>query len=148
MQRMKKMSYDDFWFIDTRVQTRNLRRWLIWFILLFAFVTVGTVLTIRAMYHDIERYDIIETNPTVAVSEAKATNVNGYIKGEIKNDDVGVVPKKYLGFVLLDENNEVKGTEYLEIPQLAQGETKTFELQFKRDNVERYVIFVINEKPE
>ena len=145
---MKKMSYDDFWFIDTRVQTRNLRRWLIWFILLFIFVTVGSYLAIKNMYHDIERYDIVETNPAVAVSEAKATNVNGYIKGEIKNDDVGVVPKKYLGFILLDENNEVKGTEYLEMPQLAEGETKTFELQFKRDNVERYVIFVINEKPE
>ena len=46
------MSYDDFWFIDTRVQTRNLRRYLIWFILLFAFVTVGSYLAIKTMYNE------------------------------------------------------------------------------------------------
>ena len=48
------MSYDDFWFIDTRVQTRNLRRWLIWFILLFAFVTVGSIMAVKTMYKDIK----------------------------------------------------------------------------------------------
>ena len=47
------MSYNDFWFIDTRVQTRNLRRWLIWFILLFAFVTVGSIVAVKSMYKDI-----------------------------------------------------------------------------------------------
>ena len=81
------MSYDDFWFIDTRVQTRNLRRYLIWFILLFAFVTVGSYLAIKTMYNDIQTYEIRASNPSATVSEAKSTNVNGYIKGEIKNED-------------------------------------------------------------
>ena len=66
------MSYDDFWFIDTRVQTRNLRRWLIWFILLFAFVTVGTYFAVKTMYTDITEYSIREGNPSITVNEAKA----------------------------------------------------------------------------
>ena len=65
------MSYDDFWFIDTRVQTRNLRRWFIWFILLFAFVTIGSIVAIRTMYYDMTVYEIHPSNPIVTVSEAK-----------------------------------------------------------------------------
>ena len=70
------MSYDDFWFIDTRVQTRNLRRWLIWFILLFAFVTVGSIVAVKSMYKDIPGETINNGNPSITISEAKATNVN------------------------------------------------------------------------
>ena len=94
------MSYDDFWFIDTRVQTRNLRRWLIWFILLFAFVTIGSIMAVKTMYKDIDIYAIQESNLVIKVNEAKATNVNGYIKGEIKNDYNEIVSEKYLCFLL------------------------------------------------
>ena len=136
------MSYDDFWFIDTRVQTRNLRRWLIWFVLLFAFVTVGTIIAVKSMYQDIKVYEIRSSNPVITVNEAKATNVNGYIKGEIRNESEETINNKYLCFVLCDENNEVVGREYLEIGSLAPGESKTYELQFKRDNIDTFYIIV------
>ena len=136
------MSYDDFWFIDTRVQTRNLRRWLIWFVLLFAFVTVGTIIAVKSMYQDIKVYEIRSSNPVITVNEAKATNVNGYIKGEIRNESEETINNKYLCFVLCDENNEVVGREYLEIGSLDSGETKTYELQFKRDNIDTFYIIV------
>ena len=70
------MSYTDFWFIDTTVQTRNFRRYFIWFILLFAFVSIGSVMAVKSMYQDMTIYRIQETNPQITVSEAKATNVN------------------------------------------------------------------------
>ena len=136
------MSYDDFWFIDTRVQTRNLRRWLIWFILLFAFVTVGTIIAVKSMYQDIEVYKIYSSEPLITVNEAKATNVNGYIKGEIKNEGEETINNKYLCFILCDENNEVVGREYLEIGSLASGESKTYELQFRRDNIDTFYVIV------
>ena len=138
------MSYDDFWFIDTRVQTRNLRRWLIWFILLFAFVTVGTIIAVKSMYQDIEVYKIYSNEPLITVDEAKATNVNGYIKGVLKNEGEETINNKYLCFILCDENNEVVGREYLEIGNLNPGETKTYELQFKRDNIDTFYIVVTN----
>ena len=136
------MSYDDFWFIDTRVQTRNLRRWLIWFVLLFAFVTVGTIIAVKSMYQDIKVYEIRSSNPVITVNEAKATNVNGYIKGEIRNESEETINNKYLCFVLCDENNEVVGREYLEIGSLDSGESKTYELQFRRDNIDTFYIIV------
>ena len=136
------MSYDDFWFIDTRVQTRNLRRWLIWFVLLFAFVTVGTIIAVKSMYQDIKVYEIRSSNPVITVNEAKATNVNGYIKGEIRNESEETINNKYLCFVLCDENNEVVGREYLEIGSLASGESKTYELQYRRDNIDTFYVIV------
>ena len=139
------MSYDDFWFIDQRIQTRNLRRWLIWFILLFAFVTIGSILAVKSMYHDITSYEILSENPIVTVSEAKATNVNGYIKGEIRNESEEEISNKYLCFLLCNENNDIVGAEHIEIGNLTSGQTKTYELQFKKDNIDRFYITVTDE---
>ena len=137
------MSYDDFWFIDTRVQTRNLRRWLIWFILLFAFVTVGTIIAVKSMYQDIEVYKIYSNEPLITVNEAKATNVNGYIKGEVKNETDTDISNKKICLILFNENNENIGEEYLDIGNIQAGETKTYELKFKRNNVDRFIATVI-----
>ena len=140
------MSYDDFWFIDTRVQTRNLRRWLIWFILLFAFVSVATVMTIKTMYHDIKVYEIQSEVPTVTVSEAKTTNVNGYIKGEVKNESKNEITGKYLCFLLYNSKGELVGTEYIDIGTMGVGTTQKYELKFKKDKVDRFYITTTDNK--
>ena len=142
------MSYDDFWFIDTRVQTRNLRRYFIWFILLFAFVTIGSILAIKTMYHDITIHEIGSTIPTITVEEAKATNVNGYVKGNLKNESEEDVKGKYLTFLLYDDNMELIGTEYIEIGTIKAGETKSYELKFKRDKVENVFVMILDDKIE
>ena len=140
--------YNDFWFIDTRVQTRNLRRYFIWFILLFAFVTIGSILAIKTMYHDITVHEIESTIPTIMVEEAKATNVNGYVKGNLKNESEEDVKGKYLTFRLYDENMELIGTEYIEIDTIKVGETKSYEMKFKRDKVDSVFITILDEKIE
>ena len=142
------MSYNDFWFIDTRIQTRNLRRWLIWFILVFAFVSIGSILAIKTMYHDIKKYEIQANNPTVTVLEAKATNVNGYIRGEVKNEEEEEIVEKYILFLLYDKNNELIGTEYLCIENLGIGQIKTYELKFKRNNVDSFFVTIVDQKED
>ena len=136
------MGYEDFWFIDTRVQTRNLRRWLIWFIVLFTFVTVGSIMAIKTMYHNIKTYQVLAIEPTITVEEAKATNVNGYIKGEVTNNTDSEMNGKKICFSLFNSKNESVGEEYLEIENLQAGETKTYELKFKRNNVDKFVITI------
>ena len=140
------MSYDDFWFIDTRVQTRNLRRWLIWFILLFAFVTVGTYFAVKTMYTDITEYSIRSGNPIITVNEAKATNVNGYIKGEVKNESEEDIRENYLCFLLCNADNDIIEKQYIEIGTISPNQTKTFELNFKRDNITRAYIIVTDKQ--
>ncbi len=140
------MSYDDFWFIDTRVQTRNFRRYFIWFILLFAFVTIGTILAVRSMYKDIELYRIQDTNPIITVQEAKATNVNGYIKGNIINDQEEDVTNKVLIFFLYNSENELLSTETLDIGTLSTNQSKTYEFKFRVNNVDRFLVAITDKE--
>ena len=141
------MSYDDFWFIDTRVQTRNLRRWLIWFILLFAFVTVGSIMAVKTMYKDINAYGVRSGNNfNLTVNEAKATNVNGYIKGTIKNVGENELDGGYICAMLFDENYELKGTEHLDVGTIRPDETKNYELKFKRDNIKHFYLLTVSDE--
>ena len=140
------MGYTDFWFIDTTVQTRNFRRYFIWFILLFAFVSIGSIMAIKTMYKDMTVYRIQETNPAITVSEAKATNVNGYIKGEIKNNSDESVTDKNLTFFLYNSDNELKATEYIDIGTLSVGQSKTYELKFKQDGIDRFLVAITDKE--
>lgn len=134
------MGYSDFWFIDARVQTRNFRRYFIWCILLFVFVSIGSVMAVKSMYRDIKIYRVQETNPVITVSEAKVTNVNGYIKGELKNESEEDVTDKNLTFFLYNKDNELIGTEYIDIGTISSGQTKTYELKFRRDGIDRFLV--------
>ena len=138
------MSYNDFWFIDTRVQTRNLRRYFIWFILLFTFVTIGSIFAIKTMYHNITPHVMESTVPTIIVSEAKATNVNGYIKGELRNESEEDISGKYLYFLLYDDSMNMIGVEQIQLETILAGETKSFELKFKRNNVDNFFVTIVN----
>ena len=140
------MSYNDFWFIETRVQTRNLRRWLIWFILLFIFVTIGSILAVKTMYKDIKVYPNQVADLKIEVSEAKATNVNGYIKGDVTNQGNEKINGKYLCFALCNKANEIVDTEYIELENLEVGQTKTYELKFKDNNIFSVYILVTDSK--
>lgn len=76
----------------------------------------------------------IET-PQVTVNVAEATNVNGNVKGTIKNTTEERVTDKYLRFDFYTPRDVNIGTKYLKIDSLEVGEEKQFELGFKYDNV-------------
>ena len=97
-------------------------------------------MAVKTMYKDITAYEIRVSNPSVTITEAKATNVNGYIKGEIINNGSETISGGYLCFVLFNENFESVGNEYIEIGTLNPQETKTFEVNFKRNNVDRFIV--------
>ena len=140
------MSYDDFWFIETRVQTTNLKRWFLWAILLFIFVTIGTIVGIKSMYRNMSNYEIQAESPIVTVDEAKQTNENGYIKGTVTNKNENDIEGKYIKFTFYTKNNINLGNEYIEIGKLQTQETKTYELKFRYSNVERFVVTISDSK--
>jgi len=140
------MSYEDFWFIETRDQKRNLKRWFLWLVLMFVFVTVGSIMAVKTMYRPIEKFEVQTKMPAVRVTEAKRTNVNGYIKGEIKNNSTTELSGKYMKFTFYTENNVNVGVEYIDIGKLESLELKTYELQFRHENVDSFIITVVDEK--
>ncbi len=140
------MGYSDFWFIETRVQTTNLKRWFLWAVLLFAFVGICTYVCVNSMYESITQYKIIAEVPTVTVSEAKATNVNGYVKGNVTNQTESELNGKYIKFTFFTEENVDIGTEYVEIGTLKPQETKTYEAKFRYPNVEKFIATITDSK--
>ncbi len=140
------MSYSDFWFVETRVQTNNLKRYLIYFVIIFAFVSIGSVMAIKTMYKDIKSYEINTGNLNVTVSEAKATNVNGYVEGKVINQGNEPISGKYLAFLLYNEDNKLVSTEYIDIGTIEVEQVKDFKMKFKYDNIERFVISVTDTK--
>ncbi len=140
------MSYNDFWFIETRNQKINIRRWFLWTILLFAFVTVGVIFCIKSMYRPMNNYVIEADRPSVTVDEAKQTNANGYIKGSVCNNSEEKIQDKYIKFIFYTKNNVNIGNEYIEIGTLEPNETRTYELKFRYPKVERLNIVISDSK--
>lgn len=140
------MSYDDFWFVDTRVQTINLKRWFLWGILLFIFVGICTAVCIKSFYRPIKTYINNAEYLTVTVEEAKQTNANGYIKGTVKNPSDEEQKGKYICFTFYTKHDVEMGKEYVEIGNLGPQETKTYEAKFEYPNVERFVITITENK--
>ena len=140
------MGYSDFWFIETRVQTTNLKRWFLWAVLLFAFVGICTYVCVNSMYLEIKEYKVLAEVPTVTVSEAKATNVNGYVKGTVTNQTETELNGKYIKFIFYAKDNSEIGIEYVEIGTLKPQETKTYEAKFRYPNVEKFIVMVSDSK--
>lgn len=140
------MSYNEFWFIETRDQKKNLKRWFLWGILLFIFVSVGTTVCMKTIYSPIASFEVQATMPAVKVDEAKATNANGYIKGIVKNFGVEEINGKYIKFEFYTKNEVNIGNEYIEIETLKPQESKTYELEFRYNNVEKFIITIADTK--
>ena len=140
------MGYSDFWFIDKRVQTTNLKRWFLWAVLLFTFVGICTYVCVNSMYESITQYKIQAEVPNVTVSEAKATNVNGYVRGTVTNQTETELNGKYIKFIFYTEDNADIGTEYVEIGTLKPQETKTYEAKFRYPKVEKFIVTITDSK--
>lgn len=140
------MSYNDFWFIETRDQKVNLRRWFLWAVMLFAFVTIGVYICIKSMYMPISNFQVKSAEISAVVEEARATNVNGYVKGYIENITEQEVNEKYMKFDFYDNHNELKGTEYIEIGNMQPGEKKTYEMQFRYDHIKNFILSITDSK--
>ena len=89
-----------------------------------------------------EKYEVNIETPQVTVNVAEATNVNGNVKGTIKNTTEERVTDKYLRFDFYTPRDVNIGTKYLKIDSLEVGEEKQFELGFKYDNVSSVKITV------
>lgn len=138
------MGYGDFWFIDKRTQTKNLLRWFIYAVLLFSFVSVGVTIGVRSLYRPFTNYKIEENDLHITVNETKKTNVNGYVKGEVTNNNDNNVNGKYIKIELYTKNNINIGNEYIEIGTLRPQEKREYELNFRYSYVDRMYLRIVD----
>ena len=98
---------------------------------------------LNSVYDRISRKDYEVTQ--VSVSEAKATLVNGYVIGTIKNSDENNLNGKYLKVDFYSSMNNVIGTKYIEIAGLRDNQSMDFEVHFKLQDIESYDISIVDE---
>ena len=100
---------------------------------------------INNSYQDIAIYQEKTSNGLdMSGIEAKATMVNGYVKGTIKNNSNRTIMKKYIIIELYSDNNVKMGTKYLEVTNLKPGGTVNIDLNFKYSNVSYCVIDTVD----
>lgn len=101
---------------------------------------------INNIYEDIGNYQYINSsNIEITLNEAKATSINGYIKGTIKNNSNSNIKEEYLKIDFYSERKVNMGTKYIKIENLKANESTEFNIDFKFSNVNYCIITTIDE---
>ena len=91
-------------------------------------------------------YEIESSILDVQITEAKATLVNGYIKGIAKNTTDVNVDGKYLKIDSYSKRDVLLGTKYVEIKSLSPNEEVSFESSFNYQQIDYIKISVIDKE--
>ena len=112
--------------------------YLLWFVLLYMFVTVSAYGYIEASYKGIDGIIIKDDKMLITIDEAEATIVNGQIKGQIKNISQEDIGTKYIKIDLISKKGTLILTKYIEVDGLKTGEQKEFNFMFRAENIVKY----------
>ena len=127
--------YLSIWIFNSRPRIKVFLCYLLLFITVFVFSDIMIYLYTKSLYQPMEKYEVNIEAPKVTVNVAEVSNVNGNVKGTIKNTTQEKMVDKYIRFDFYTPRNVNVGTKYLKIDSLGVGEEKQFELGFKYDNV-------------
>ena len=129
------MSYLDIWIYDSTHRIRVFLCYLLIFVAFFIFSDVMIYFYTKSLYRPIENYEILAENVEVTITQAEASNVNGNVKGTVKNNTNETITNQYLKFEFYTPRDVNIGTKYLKIENLNPGEEKQYELGFRFDSV-------------
>lgn len=132
--------YFDNFYRNTDNRMKNFFTYFLMFILLYAIVDILSFGYIYSTYKTIEQYEIVVTNPDVTVEKAKATNVNGFVEGKIRNNGTTTISNQYLKFDFYSERGVKVGTKYLKVDTLGESTEKEYKVQFRFDNVKYFTV--------
>ena len=124
----------------------RLKTFLFYAVIVVAFFILSEVLiylNLNSVYDRISLRDYTVTQ--VAIKEAKATLVNGYVKGTLQNKGEEDLNGKYLKIDFYSSMNNVLGTKYISISGLSENEYMDFEVHFKLQDIESYSLSIVEE---
>lgn len=110
---------------------------------LWIFSDIIIYISINGAYKNIET-NIYTSSPEIIVGQSKATYVNGYIKGGIKNNTDEIINNKYLKIDLYSSNNNLSGSKYIKLEEIKQNEYKKFEMWYKFTNVKKATVTIVD----
>ena len=120
----------------------RLKTFLLYALIIAAFWLVSDIiiyLCIHATYQDVDT-KVYDTSSEITINESKATYVNGYVKGSIKNTSQDIIKEKYIEIDLYSQKNIKLGTKYIKIENLDSNSCKEFEMWYKYTDVNYVMI--------
>ena len=122
------MNYLDIWFFDRRPRMKVFFCYLLIFVFFFIFSDIMIYNYTKSLYQPMTSYEINVISPEVTVTTAEASNVNGNVKGTIKNTTEEMIENQYLKFDFYTPRDINVGTKYIKIHNLYPEEQKNYEL--------------------
>lgn len=123
---------------------KRLKTFLIYALIIVAFWIFSDILIYIAINGTYAHKDtrVYTTSPEIIVGESKATYINGFVKGGIKNNTGEIINDKYLKIDLYSARDVKLGTKYVKIENLQPNEYKEFEMWYKFTDVDYATIVV------
>lgn len=127
----------------------KLKKYLLYVIIIVAFWIFSDILiyiSINSTYANVNTR-VYSISPEIIVGESKATYVNGFVKGNIKNNTDSIINNKYLKIELYSPRDVKLGTKYVKIENLDVNKNQEFEMWYKFTDVE-YVNITVTDNIE
>jgi len=125
----------------------KLKKFLLYAVMIAAFWIFSDIiiyLAVNTAYKNIDTR-VYMSSPEIIVGESKATYVNGFVKGSIKNDNEGIINEKYLKIELYSARDVKLGTKYVEIENLETNKYQNFEMWYKFTDVDYAIISITDD---
>lgn len=116
-------------------------------ILFFIFSNVMINVAIKATYLQIGADIVLQDNLKIKLDEAKATYVNGYVGGSIKNTGA-TVENTYIKIDIYSKRDILLGTKYVKVENLKQNEERDFRMGFKFTDVDHCKVEMVKDIEE
>ena len=121
---------------------KRMKTFFIYALLVIAFWIFSDIiiyLTINGTYKN-KSTEVYISSPQVVISESKATYVNGYVKGSIKNNTTETLSDKCLKIDMYSPRDVLLGTKYVRIDALNPGKNQEFEMRYQFTDVNKVII--------
>lgn len=117
---------------------KRMKTFLTYAIIIAAFWLFSDILIYIAVNGSYAHVDskVYTTSPEIIIGESKATYVNGFVKGGIKNNTSEIINDKYLKIDLYSARDVKLGTKYVKIENLEPSKYQNFEMWYKFTDVD------------
>lgn len=124
-------------------RVKTLLKYAIWVLVFFILSEFLINVGLNSTYRKISRKDNIEQ---VNIYQAEATLVNGRIRGTITNSEPEELNGKYIRIDFYSKRDVFLGRRYIEVKDLEQNGTMSFEVFFKLKEVGSYEVVIADKK--
>ena len=122
---------------------KTLAKYVIWIILFWILSDFLINVGLKTTYNEMQKIGQIPSG--IQVKEIKSTAVNGKINLIVNSTSLS---GKFIKVDLYSSKDNLLGTQYLDIGEIRENQTKEIDTYFKISDVKKYEIFVTDEKGE